>query len=395
VVLYLILIPFFTFSQSQANDPILVDGYSIKFPSSYKDAKREFKSLSVQIQKKFKTNYKTYATSEEDSTLQIDSLFVKNKNSNLVIVTSGLHGAEAMAGHAVQALLMKKLISADSLKSNFLFVHMLNPYGAKYFRRTNKDNVDLNRNHGDKSLFEIDNKNYIRYQNLFHSKKPVDQSKWSKLLYFMKVSYCRLIYGKKSLLEAMAGQYEDQFGTNYGGSSLAKESLVIETIIKDQSKKRYSKVYHIDLHTGYGEYGKLHLFGSNRVDAKQAQQRKKLFEGYLIDTGNDKDFYTTNGSFDDWLRKEFRSYESVVVSMVFEFGTLDSHTLWGGFESLWAFTKGNQGFHYGYKNKWSQEATEQQYEKLFNPQDYYWRKKVLEQADEVLSKSLKRFGGSL
>jgi len=71
---------------------------------------------------------------------------------SLLIVSSGTHGIEALCAAGIQAALLKlgmqaKLPGGVAL----LFVHALNPYGFAYLRRTNEDNVDLNRNFLDHS----------------------------------------------------------------------------------------------------------------------------------------------------------------------------------------------------------------------------------------------------
>jgi predicted deacylase len=63
----------------------------------------------------------------------------------IVLHTSGLHGVEAFAGSAIQLALLKQP-PAPKAECALVLVHVLNPYGMAWLRRTNENNVDLNRN---------------------------------------------------------------------------------------------------------------------------------------------------------------------------------------------------------------------------------------------------------
>ena len=74
---------------------------------------------------------------------------MNQQKRRLMIHMSGVHGVEGHAGSAIQC---KFLDAVGEKKAHIppgvsvVFVHILNPYGFKFQRRFNENNVDLNRN---------------------------------------------------------------------------------------------------------------------------------------------------------------------------------------------------------------------------------------------------------
>ena len=63
----------------------------------------------------------------------------------VLLHTTGMHGVEAYTGSAVQLALLAAP-PAFGPEDALVLVHVLNPYGMAWLRRTNENNVDLNRN---------------------------------------------------------------------------------------------------------------------------------------------------------------------------------------------------------------------------------------------------------
>jgi hypothetical protein len=66
---------------------------------------------------------------------------------NVLVTISGAHGVEGFFGSATQIEWMRRA-KATRLPEDIaaLHIHAINPYGFAWLRRTNKDNVDINRN---------------------------------------------------------------------------------------------------------------------------------------------------------------------------------------------------------------------------------------------------------
>jgi hypothetical protein len=79
--------------------------------------------------------------------LSIDSArFGAARPRSLLLLTAGVHGIEAPAGSALLQLWLAEFSANLPAETGVLLVHALNPWGFAHGRRTNENNVDLNRN---------------------------------------------------------------------------------------------------------------------------------------------------------------------------------------------------------------------------------------------------------
>jgi hypothetical protein len=370
-----------------------VDGISIQFPPDYVSARERFRAKAAKLKTLFpKAELGSYKVpSRIDKDLSTDFLFIPAPHSKkLVIVTSGIHGAEAMTGHTLQMWLFEKLLKSGKAPNyNLLVIHALNPYGFKYFRRTNENNVDLNRNFATKEDFKSSNKEYEKLQYLLEPQYIATGYSLTRIGFYAKVAAVNLYRGHKFILGSLRGQYQFPKGIFYGGTELQPETKFVQKLIQRFADEA-SDIYHVDIHTGFGAKGKLHYFGSERLAVSpNAKDMQKVFKDRPIETSKDEDFYATNGDFGDWL---FTAYpKKRVLPMTFEFGTMDSHTLSGGLKSLWTTVLENQGFHLGFLSTEDQKISRTDFEALFNPQSQTWQNQVLEGGTAALTDSLKNF----
>src|SRR5512143_338848 len=83
-------------------------------------------------------------------TLAIDLAVLGPRDAEaLLVVSSGTHGVEGFCGSGIQVALLEDPAITCTLTGGPLalaLVHAVNPYGFAHIRRTNEDNVDLNRN---------------------------------------------------------------------------------------------------------------------------------------------------------------------------------------------------------------------------------------------------------
>ncbi len=315
----------------------------------------------------------------------LEAVFVppKSPSGPMVVLSSGIHGTEAITGSTLQRLFLQKWPQIAN-KSGLLLLHVINPDGFAKGRRTNSQNVDLNRNFSTEPL--PDNTAYRQLQNLLEPQEPASTSFWSKWSFFLQVGWHSLRHGKSSVLKTLSGQNHSAKGLYYSGTEPQFETLTVQKWIVQYTQDT-AVVLHIDLHTGFGENGKLHYFGSDEFrNPEQLKDLKKVFPQIKIDTANDADFYKTHGDFSDWTWKTLK--DKKVIPMVYEFGTRDSQTLLGGLESLWISVIENQGHHYGYKTSRDERQTQDLFQSLFNPQDTTWQREVLAQGEQALTEAL-------
>lgn len=385
--------------------------YQKFFSNSYEEAKQKFRRSVELTAQRLKLKNLEFSQikvpSQKKEKLSIDFLYIppqkrpeKNKSdSALLMISSGVHGIEAFVGSAAQLLFLEKLLQKKHLQNNgFLLLHGINPYGFKHLRRVTENNVDLNRNSDiDKSLYSRKNPGYARVREYLDPQKQYNASSIHEKLFLLNAMYQIIRYGQATLRQAvLQGQYEFEKGIYFGGK---KREAQIETIYKKLPSylKKYGKLLLIDMHTGYGERGTLHLFPNPPKDKDKKVKLEKLFHGYRIDWGDSDDFYTVTGDFSDFIGKifkknsEFKKSEISYYPMTFEYGTLDSQNTAGSLRSIRNMIRENQGYHHGYADLHSKEISLYNFREMFYPSSTNWRNHVMHATEKIYSDLIDRF----
>ncbi len=185
----------------------------------------------------------------------------------LLVHISGTHGVEAHAGSAVQLALLKAWSEApDSLRGvRLILVHALNPFGFKYGRRFNEDNIDLNRNMLPDDAFPGRLAELVRTggpgAELYRQFSPLwdlDHG-WrpflDEVLLWLRVPYHLAKYGMTHLKRAVvSGQYFCPTCIFYGGTKLSASHEQLLRFLNAHAA-RSSAALVIDVHTGLGPTG--------------------------------------------------------------------------------------------------------------------------------------------
>ena len=186
--------------------------------------------------------------------LSTDVAWVGPRDAENVLVTiSATHGAEGFCGSGVQVGWFRTGRAAR-LPANtaLLQVHAINPFGFAWIRRTNEDNVDLNRNFVDFDHPLPVNDGYVKYQDI------ICPAEWSdEVAAETTAEIDRLIEELPPLVmqgAVSSGQYVDPNGVFYGGTRPTWSRKTIEGIIDTYLKSR-KRVAIIDYHTGLGPRG--------------------------------------------------------------------------------------------------------------------------------------------
>jgi hypothetical protein len=360
------------------------------FLGSYEECRDAFRTNAREIQEKYEGAelFSLSVESKLDNDLTIDFCYLppENEKSKLLILSSGIHGIEGITGSAVQAMLMDKALADGGYpETGILFVHAINPYGFKYLRRVSENNVDMNRNwDAEVSLFSTKNQGYSELYSMLNPEGKVSTGSL-KNRFFLLVAIERLIEkSMKSLRQAiLQGQYEYPEGLYFGGTDFEPQMAMLMPVFK-QYAEEYETVLNIDLHTGYGELGVLHLFPNPVDDPVVKEAMEHIFKGYVIDWGDSDDFYTINGSFTDFIG--ILMPDKLYVPMVFEYGTLNSQTTLGSIRSIHNMILENQGFQHGYRSADDERRVKTNFMEMYNPSSEAWRSKVLSDTRELMEK---------
>jgi hypothetical protein len=164
--------------------------------------------------------------------------------------TTGVHGVEAFTGSAVQLALLGAPPAPGSRDAAVL-VHVLNPYGMAWLRRTNENNVDLNRN------FLPEGSAWAGAPGLYRALDPLlnPASAPARDGFALRAAAAVLRYGFHRVKQAVAeGQYEFPRGLFFGGAELQPgPKLYLEWLLRNLCDAGY--LFALDLHTGLGKRG--------------------------------------------------------------------------------------------------------------------------------------------
>ncbi len=360
------------------------------FHSSYEKCRSIFLGSITLLKYKCSsvTHKELKVSSKTDDNLFIDTLHIKTKedNKNLVIISSGIHGMEGFTGSALQSILIDDLLKDGKKYSNldFLFIHAVNPWGFKNKRRVNENNVDLNRNFGTTNeLFAIKNKSYALLNSLLNPPQKISTNFFSVFYFVLKMLFYAIARSKRFVVEAVGvGQYEFEKGIVFGGFRFQEEKEILHPVI-ESIVVHYKKIVAIDLHTGLGKRGELYILNAPNSDKKIKKLANHLFNESVVDDDNEN-FYNEHGAFLDFISSLKPNGQTCVPAM-FEFGTINTHTLKGSLKLLINTRFENQGFHYGYKRTKDKEKIKKEYHEMFYPSSNGWRTKVISSFFENIS----------
>ncbi len=331
--------------------------------------------------------------SREDPDLTIDYCYIpaQKKFKRLLIMTSGIHGVEGYAGSAVQQMFIKEILPQTNVEElGILLIHSVNPFGFKYQRRVTENNVDLNRNCSvDISLYDKPNEGYAALNSWLNRKRVLRLTEFDHFFFPLYALQKKIKYSMQKMRQAiLQGQYRYEKGIFFGGKSRESSIQKITPLIQ-QIALPYEMVFCIDLHTGYGANGVLHLLHAPVSDTRKRQRLSSLFKDVQIDWADTRDFYSVTGDFLSYLEQILS--DKAYMSMTFEFGTMDTQTTLGAIKALHNVIIENQGFQYGYATKGDETAVRERFLQGYFPSSAAWRSKVIQDARLLLQQTMNQY----
>ena len=339
-----------------------------------------------------KTDAKLNQIKHEASGLAIDYCHYFTGNSKaLIIVTSGLHGVEGFAGSAIQRHLLKKWQETKSF--DVLMIHGLNPWGFKYKRRVNQRNVDLNRNFVSAGKgFEKKNFAYRSLTEFLNPREKASSGFFDKIGFYLSSIRLVMREGKRQLRQAiLEGQYEISTGIFFGGAVYQPLKVYVTDVFDKYVLNRgYDTIVFVDLHTGYGKKGSLHVLPSLPKGEKYLKAFKRYFGQRGLTKDNSEHFYEVTGELAAYFGHYIVSQDKAVtvLPMVFEYGTMNNQTLSGSLRALYRVIKENQLYWYGATSESAKESVRENFFRMFSPNDPSWRRSVLLETDTVLDPAI-------
>ena len=369
------------------------------FPNGYLDSRHKFLELARRAERPSEIGRWT-VPSRTESDLSVDHVYFPalERNDTLFVISSGIHGLEAYTGAAIQGLFLDQVLGRiDRRHIGVFVVHAMNPYGFKHHRRSTENHVNLNRNfsiHPD--LYRIQNRESAALQERFVPRQAVD-SLTSFLMRNSRVDGERVSFLDVPMdtfvKSVCAGQFECADNLEFGGFGPEPQSAAFMEWLK-QTMPDYRDIVLLDLHTGLGHSGRLHLLTSGAPEEVNEDLFNELFdlekdrEIYEFTPATAEGFYPTHGSLNCVFPEIARSGQRV-AAITMEFGTL-GHDLKARLEGFNRWLIEHQGIHYGFKNRELEEVSRAQYLEKFFPKDETWRKSVLAAAEALFTRVFQR-----
>jgi hypothetical protein len=235
----------------------------------------------------------------------------------VLMLVSGTHGVEGFCGSAIQATLLSE-IAEPPPETAVVLVHALNPFGFAWLRRTDADNIDLNRNFID---FRRPLPQNHSYAELHEALVPAG---WDGPARDSADAFLRSYVtkrGKRALQEAISGgQYWFPDGLFFGGQRSSWSNLRWLEILQEQAEGA-DLVAVIDIHCGLGAAGACELISGARAGTREFAAASSWFGDSIAFPGRDSTAPAAQGYMGDSLAAALpRAVGALVVA---EFGTVE------------------------------------------------------------------------
>lgn len=344
------------------------------FPKNYSESRERFLRQAIAIANCEIQNWKIPSAKDDD--LYVDSAWLPpiEKNERLLVITSGIHGSETYAGSAVQSMFMDQILpTIDRKNMGILIVHSMNPYGFKNHQRTTENKINLNRNFsvsGD--LYKIKNSESVQLCKKYLPRVPVSTAQSS-----FKPSDISM---DKFTKITAPGQFDSPEYLEFGGAGPEPQTKKFIQLLQ-KLMPQFTTVVGLDLHTGLGHRGRLHLLDGGNEKVVNKELFKKLYDPnkdskyYTVTSSDAEGFYEVKGSINSAYGELAQSHQKV-CALTMEYGTL-GHSPEQQLIALNDFLVDHQGLNFGFANS---EIEKQVKSKNFSrsyPDDDQWRTDIL------------------
>lgn len=391
------------------------------FSSSYQQARARFREATQRIDGAKLVSLPVVTTGDQDETMDIAVL--PGDLPGLVIHSSGTHGVEGFAGSAIQIAYLMQAAAATAAAAagnktggapTVILIHAINPWAMARFRRTNENNVDLNRNALTPEQWElarhhVNHAAYQTFHTLFNPPQPVLNAWWSHVSWLLLQALPLVLQHGTAAIKAalVGGQYYDPKGVSYGGSGKLEASwMLLEEWMTEflaSRKERHADdiVTWLDIHTGLGDLGVdtflfhpaayqnmeqvqavvqdvLHHFPEMQTPlAAMSQHATQVMQGYD----------NTMGLSTTYFLKLFTAKQKPLLGAQ-EFGTVPSLFV---ADALFRENAARHHLSVAEGLAYAQRTTK----RVFYPDHVEWRRQVLTRGLRVLGQALRRSSSSL
>ena len=365
---------------SAVRQPEPEDGfaYAESFRTDYEDIRLHLQELSDGLGAEFASH-----PIDESDGLYIDSFYLPSQGAqtNLVVLTTGVHGIEGYIGAAMLDVFFGEIYpTLDHSDTGVLVVANVNPYGMKHLRRYNENNVDLNRNFilDWDSFDRASNQEYPKVDTFLGPTGKIGNALWHEAGFYLNLAKTAITEGADTISDALlTGQYEYPEGVYYGGDGDESSTVYLKDVFARCLESRYENIVHIDIHSGYGPRYNMVIFNSVFETMTEAESVAAFGYGNVI-AHDSESFYATTGDTTDFFYRlaQQKDTDTALFSTCFEFGTIGD-AFFDTILSLHYTVDENRNHFYPTDNGVSAQIVHENYMELFYPTETAWREKTV------------------
>lgn len=237
---------------------------------------------------------------------------------DVVLVVSGTHGVEGYCGSAVQSRWLDELSMQRPQDVAVVMIHALNPFGFSWVKRTNEDNVDLNRNFIDFERPLPDNPGYNAIADLLVPGEwtQAERDRTDALL----LEWFTSMPPDDAQQIVSGGQYGRVDGVFYGGTEPVWSHHWLRSWCTEHLADA-RRVAIIDIHTGLGPSGHGELISASAPGSSEFERATRWWDE-VTSMGDDSVSALISG---DWLQAAPSwAPRAEVTPIAIEYGTVDT-----------------------------------------------------------------------
>jgi len=348
-----------------------------EFPAGYRSSRAAFLHASREIGMRVES-FEHPLTGSDGAQVCTDVASTGRADASRVLfIVCGTHGVEGLCGAGMQLGVMRGRLLQRNLPLRFVFVHALNPHGFLDLRRTNEDNVDLNRNFIDHTARPASNAAYAEVHPML---VPDD---WGGAAHAeADVQLARFIEqrGGAALQAAIsAGQYDFPDGLFYGGRAPAWSNLLWRRLLREYAGQARS-IAVVDFHSGLGERGACEVISGAAAGSSEIELARRWFGDDIVFPGSTSTAPAAVGFMGTSIAETLPQARSALV--IAEIGTV-------AFERIFAVLRADNWFHArGQRGSRLWQETKAAMEEAFVGRDRQWQQAVLAHADAICRRAV-------
>jgi hypothetical protein len=352
------------------------------FADNYKDARQKFLQVCADKQIDVQT-YTNDVNAADDNELATDVIRIGSMDADkLLVLTSGVHGAELMCGSGCQVgMLQQDQFTSLAADTAVVMIHALNPWGAANLRRNNEDNVDLCRNFVD---FGKNPPHNDAYKEIHEALCCAEREGSARDAADKVLANFRQEKGVGGFVGAiMSGQFEFKEGMSFGGAAPTWSHLTLMEILQTHGN-RAKNICLVDYHSGLGPYGYGALVCMH--DGESLKRARSWFGHWLM--APMENLEQSGGKFHPAIGHSTEGHlralpEAVITSAVIEYGTYDmADNLHALLDDHWLHFRGDE------KSELGQQIKKQMLDTHY-PDDPEWRSAVWSRSEQVVRQAIR------